>query len=223
MSTFLLIFLAITVSTLVHTLCMAMVGWVLGAKIEVVSLFSGPRLLGAKIAGVDFRISSLPIGGYVKFYGDTTESDVIAAGKAFKDLHPVKRIFIAASGPLALLLFAANLIGLGHVARPFISGFAQFFSGALMPFNQGQYLLHRLSEIATTSVPLFLALMAVKMAAFNLLPLPVLNGGYVILEIVRLVFTIPEKIVERLNQVGFLIVIAVMCGWIVAIIYHLVH
>jgi membrane-associated protease RseP (regulator of RpoE activity) len=207
---------------------MAIVGWVLGAKIEVVSLFSGPRLLGAKIAGVDFRISSLPIGGYVKFYGDTTESDVIAAGKAFRDLHPVKRIFIerifiAASGPLALLLLAANLIGLGHVARPFISGFAQFFSGALMPFNQGQYLLHRLSDIATTSVPLFLALMAVKMAAFNLLPLPVLNGGYVILEIVRLVITIPEKTVERLNQVGFLIVIAVMCGWIVAIIYFLVH
>lgn len=221
--TILLICFAMILAILVHTLWMAIVGWVLGAKVEVVSLFSGPRLLGANIAGVDFRISSLPIGGYVKFYGDTTEDDVIVAGNAFKDLHPMKRIFIAASGPLALLLLAAILIGPSQIARPFVSGFAQYFTGAVMPFEQGQHLLHRLSDVAKTSFPLLLALMAVKMAAFNLLPFPVLNGGYVILEIVRLVVTIPEKAVERLNQVGFLIVIAITCGWIVAVIYHLVH
>ena len=202
---------------------MAIAGWVLGAKIEVVSLFSGPRILGRKMGGADFRISLLPVGGYVKFYGNTTESAGIGNGKAFKDLHVMKRVFIALSGPLALLLFAANMIGLGQVARPLISGFSQFFSGALMPFSQGQYLLQRLADIAATSVPLFLALIAIKMAAFNLLPLPILNGGYVILEILRLVFTISDKAMERLNQIGFLLVLVVMCGWTVAIIYRLVH
>jgi membrane-associated protease RseP (regulator of RpoE activity) len=92
-----------------------------------------------------------------------------------------------------------------------------------MPLSQGQYLLQRLTELSAISVPLFLGVIAVKMAAFNLLPLPTLNGGYVTLEILRLVITISDRAIERLNQIGFLLVLVVMCGWTVAIIYHLVH
>jgi membrane-associated protease RseP (regulator of RpoE activity) len=223
MRAFFLIFVAISAASMIHVLFMAMIGWILGARVQIVSLFFGPKLLSAKIMGVDFRISLWPLGGYVKFYEDKAESST-SSNRSFQDLHPLKRILIAASGPLGLLLCAANLIGLSHVSSSFVNGFAQFFTGAVMPLSQGQFLLRRLSQIATGgSVQLLLALMAVKLAAFNLLPFPTLNGGYILLEMVRALVKIPEKISERLSILGFLMTAAIMCGWLIATIYYSTH
>ncbi len=196
---------------------MAVVGWLLGAKIQVVSLFSGPRLFGIKLFGVDFRVSCFPLGGYVKF------SDGSSGSLAFENLHPVKRMLTSASGPLALLLFGGCLVGFVPAARYFIGGFVQFFTGAAMPLSAGQVLLDRLHQAGSLPFAGLAGLIAAKLAAFNSLPFPVLNGGYVVLQAVELIASISAKTVERINQVGFLIVLIVVSGWVIAIIYRLFH
>ncbi|KXK00914.1 MAG: M50 family peptidase [Acidobacteria bacterium OLB17] len=42
-----------------------------GMRVEAYSLFGlGPRLFGVKIGHTDYRVSAIPLGAYVKLYGD---------------------------------------------------------------------------------------------------------------------------------------------------------
>ena len=47
-----------------------MVAKSLGIRVEVFSLGFGPRLLGFVRGGTDYRVSLLPLGGYVKMLGE---------------------------------------------------------------------------------------------------------------------------------------------------------
>src|SRR5689334_17440337 len=43
----------------------------LGMRVEAYSFFGlGPRLFGFKIGNTDYRASAIPLGAYVKLYGD---------------------------------------------------------------------------------------------------------------------------------------------------------
>jgi regulator of sigma E protease len=44
---------------------------IFGMRVEAYSLFGlGPRLFGVKIGNTDYRVSAIPLGAYVKLYGD---------------------------------------------------------------------------------------------------------------------------------------------------------
>jgi len=44
---------------------------IFGMRVEAYSFFGlGPRVLGFKIGHTDYRISAIPLGAYVKLYGD---------------------------------------------------------------------------------------------------------------------------------------------------------
>ncbi len=58
--------LVVFVHELGHFLCAL---WV-GVRVEVFSLGFGPRLCGVRRSGTDYRLSLVPIGGYVKMAGD---------------------------------------------------------------------------------------------------------------------------------------------------------
>jgi membrane-associated protease RseP (regulator of RpoE activity) len=210
MKAFLLILLAISLSLLVHVLFTALTGWLMGAKVEKITIFSGPKLFRTKIKGIEVAMYCIPTGSSVGF-------------KHLDKLKTPARIIVAASGSLILLLLASNLLGLNRGYQSFLSGFTQFFAG-VMPLSRGQYLLGRLAETANNEpVPTLLAVIAVKIAAFNLLPLPALNGGHILNDLLRLIIDLPDKLWERLNIFGFLAILAVGLGWLVAIIYYWVH
>src|SRR6476660_3010071 len=51
-----------------------------GMRVEAYSFFGlGPRVAGVKIGHTDYRISAIPLGAYVKLYGD--ESNAGLEGK----------------------------------------------------------------------------------------------------------------------------------------------
>jgi len=57
-----------------------------GMRVEAYSFFGlGPRLFGFKIGNTDYRISAIPLGAYVKLYGDD-ETSPLEGGKS-KDLE----------------------------------------------------------------------------------------------------------------------------------------
>lgn len=78
-------------------------------KVKVVrfSLGFGPRLIGFRWGETDYRISLLPLGGYVKMAGDdpTEALDVPDRGRGYLEQSPYKRILIALAGPGFNLLF----------------------------------------------------------------------------------------------------------------------
>lgn len=88
-----------------------------GVRIEVFSIGFGPELFGFNdAAGTRWKISALPLGGYVKMFGDADPASTPGAG--LDDMTPAEkavafhhqplavRAAIVAAGPLVNLLFA---------------------------------------------------------------------------------------------------------------------
>jgi len=81
---------------------------VFGVGVEKFSLGFGPRLLGKKIGRTDYRLSAIPLGGYVKMVGEEPDAEVDAADipVSFTHKHVVKRMCIVAAGPIFNILLA---------------------------------------------------------------------------------------------------------------------
>jgi len=82
-------------------------------RVETFSLGFGPRLWGFKKGTTDYRVSAIPLGGYVKLGGDESNAPIegesapdIPANERF-DLRPrYQRIMVAIAGPVMNVLTA---------------------------------------------------------------------------------------------------------------------
>lgn len=83
-----------------------------GVKVLTYSIGFGPKLTSwrSKKSGIDYRISALPLGGYVKML-DEREGEVSEEEKhlAFNNQHPLKKIAIVAAGPVMNFIIAIAL------------------------------------------------------------------------------------------------------------------
>lgn len=79
-----------------------------GVRVEVFSIGFGKTLLKYKRGDTEYRLSLLPLGGYVKMYGDNHNAEIPEDQKPFAFLHqPVwPRIAIVLAGPMANLILA---------------------------------------------------------------------------------------------------------------------
>jgi regulator of sigma E protease len=86
----------------------------LGAPVEVFSVGFGKRLWGFERGGTDYRISLIPLGGYVRIIGlGPDESDVIGDGAAEVALLPRwKRTLILLAGPVTNIVAAVGFVAL---------------------------------------------------------------------------------------------------------------
>ena len=86
-------------------------------KVETFSIGFGPRLFGFRRGDTDYRLSLLPLGGYVKMAGELPGETTTGEEGEFS-VHPRwQRVIIALAGPIAnfILTFAILLsLGLFH-------------------------------------------------------------------------------------------------------------
>ena len=86
----------ITTIVVVHELGHFIVGRLCGAAVDRFSIGFGPTLWSWKDkANVEWRIAALPLGGYVKFGGDTN----VASVPDQSDLEVMRSAIVAAEGP----------------------------------------------------------------------------------------------------------------------------
>ena len=108
------------IMVLVHELGHFAVAKFFGVRVEVFSIGFGKRLWGFRRGDTDYRISLLPLGGYVKMSGEmggdgtlNTDTDIQANPRDPGDLsaHPRwQRILIGLAGPAANFVFAFVLM-----------------------------------------------------------------------------------------------------------------
>src|SRR5918994_3772904 len=91
-------------------------------RVETFSVGFGPRLFGKKWGHTDYRVSLIPLGGYVKLGGD--ESNAPLEGASAQDIPPEEmynlrprwqRVLVALAGPVMNILTA--------LAIPFTAAF----------------------------------------------------------------------------------------------------
>ena len=90
-------------------------------KVEVFSIGMGPRIFGFMKGDTDYRISAVPIGGYVRMLGEDPTAEVDESEGSVAAMAPWKRIVIYAAGPAANLLFPFGLyffLALGQSTVP---------------------------------------------------------------------------------------------------------
>lgn len=71
-----------------------------GVKVERFSLGFGPKIAAIKRGDTEYRISAIPLGGYVKMAGETYEDKPTGAPWEFLSKPPGQRFKIVVSGPL---------------------------------------------------------------------------------------------------------------------------
>jgi regulator of sigma E protease len=106
-----------------------------GIRVETFSVGFGPRLFGKKFGHTDYRVSAIPLGGYVKLGGD--ESNAPLEGQGSTDIPPeemfnlrprYQKIMVALAGPvmnvltaLAIPFAGAMMYGVPATPTPVVS------------------------------------------------------------------------------------------------------
>jgi regulator of sigma E protease len=108
----------------VHELGHFLVAKYYGVRVEVFSLGFGPKIFKFKRGDTVYAVSALPLGGYVKMFGDDPTADVSPDLKSVSFTHkPVgQRIAVVLAGPLMNLFFAIVLFaGVAMIGEPALS------------------------------------------------------------------------------------------------------
>jgi len=82
----------------------------LGVFVEKFSIGFGPRILSFKDKMTEYRLSLIPLGGYVKMRGDNPDENLTDTTGSFLALTWWKRAIIAFAGPFTNLLFAILIL-----------------------------------------------------------------------------------------------------------------
>ena len=184
---------------LVHEAGHFWVARLLGLPVARVSIGFGPRLWGWRRGRTEYRISALPIGGYVVL-------DLADAEDYFR-IPLARRIAFSAAGPLANLLLPLPLFALLNVVTHGFSLQGILFAPptqtleaavrilALLPsaFASPENLSGLVGIVAQSSELTlsftrtvgFAIMMSLNLAVFNLLPLPLLDGGKIVVDLLH--------------------------------------
>lgn len=201
------LYLALYVATLLHILAMAFFGIALvKAPIEEIKIGMGMGLLRFRFSGIPMRFALPFPGGYVR-YSEAVEP-------CLYDRWP--GVLTNLSGCFVLLLLAT--VSVGPWAFPGVFQFwYDYWAGAISPFGRAPQLLAQLAQLVMgTSGVRLLSLVFFGAAAFNLMPLPALNGGALWM------WLLPQKSRERAFQIGFTVFIVSLIAWIVALVHYVI-
>src|SRR5258708_3245643 len=125
--------LVLGIIILVHEWGHFIIARMCGVRVDVFSIGFGPRLFGWKSGATDWRISAIPLGGYVRMAGqdlsDVDSNDVAPTGASDELMSKPRwqRALIAFAGPAINFIFPVFLIAgfCAVVGMPYLKAFRQ--------------------------------------------------------------------------------------------------
>ena len=120
-------------------------------RVETFSVGFGPRLFGKKWGQTDYRLSAIPLGGYVKLGGDESNAPIEGSGATDIPEHEMfnlrprwQRILVALAGPvmnvltaLAIPFAAALMYGVPATPAPVVSAVVRGGAAEVAGLNVG--------------------------------------------------------------------------------------
>lgn len=102
--------LLLAVMIIVHELGHLWAALAVGIRVETFSIGFGPRLFGFKRGDTDFRISLIPLGGYVRMQGEQPGDDQAVDPRSFQAKARWQRAIVILAGPLMNIFLAVFLV-----------------------------------------------------------------------------------------------------------------
>lgn len=92
----------------VHELGHFLLAKIFRVRVEKFSLGFGPKIWSQTVGETEYRLAAVPLGGYVKLYGENPGEDVEEAEKERSFIHRSlwQRALIVSAGPISNLVFA---------------------------------------------------------------------------------------------------------------------
>jgi regulator of sigma E protease len=84
-------------------------------RVLVFSLGFGPRLAGFTRGGTEYRLSPIPLGGYVKMAGENYDDDRQGAPDEFLSHPKTHRFLVAVAGPCMNVLLAIAIVAISYM------------------------------------------------------------------------------------------------------------
>lgn len=130
----------------IHELGHFLAAKLIGVRVLKFSIGFGPKILGKKIGETEYLLSAVPLGGYVKMYGEDVQGEIIEKKRSFKHQPVYKKIFIVFTGPLfnivsAVLLFWIIFIHGIPVLKPTVGEVLQNSPALYAGLKQGDKVL----------------------------------------------------------------------------------
>ncbi|HXN24031.1 MAG TPA: RIP metalloprotease RseP [Candidatus Dormibacteraeota bacterium] len=111
LSLFIGIVLVLGTMILVHEYGHFLAARLCGVRVEVFSIGFGPRLFGWRRGDTDYRLSALPLGGYVRMAGQDLSENRTGAPDELLSKTRWQRALIALAGPVVNLIMPFLLLG----------------------------------------------------------------------------------------------------------------
>ncbi len=106
MTTFLAFIVVLGFLVFVHEFGHFIAAKLIGVRVHVFSIGFGTRLFGFKRGDTDYRISLIPLGGYVKMAGENPTEALAGSPDEFASRSVLERLIIVLAGPFMNLLWA---------------------------------------------------------------------------------------------------------------------
>lgn len=188
-----LVILILLIATFIHLAGTFILCRIYKINVETVQILHGKSILEFRFKNIKFTLGYIPTGGSIKHDHED-----------YQKRNLLTRISILFAGALFTFLSAAVLVGISASFNELIKGFQQIFNLILSPLDKGLGLIRSFKEYASINpFTVTYALLATKIAAANLLPIPPMNGGQILLEIIPFFNTIKRKVAA--TNIGFII------------------
>ncbi len=217
----------------VHELGHFLAAKISGVRVDEFAIGFPPRIFSKTIGETKYSIGCLPLGGFVKIFGEDGETRE-AGDDSFANKSKWIQVFILISGIVGNIIFAWILFSvalmLGHTgflsslyegaantAYAFwaiVVGFFQIIVDAFRGVNDfGELsgpvgiaaLIGQARELGAAYLLSFTAFISLNLAVINLVPFPALDGGRILFVIIETIKgkNISEKVTNAVNTVGF--------------------
>jgi regulator of sigma E protease len=102
--------LVLGIIVIIHELGHFLVAKLFKIRVETFSVGFGWRIAGFRLGETDYRISLIPLGGYVKMAGENPTDTITGAPNEFLSKPKWQRFLVAAAGPAMNIVLAVGLL-----------------------------------------------------------------------------------------------------------------
>lgn len=205
----------IFISIIIHELGHYIASNIYNVRVSKFCIGIGPRILKFKKYGTEFELKLFPIGGYICNNEDDIEK-IKFWQEWIIDLAGVFNNLIISIISLSMYynknVFHVTRILFARIMKPFYMELINF-NNYIQPLEEN--ILFIQNNVPINQYLMLFGILNIILFTFNLLPLPILDGGQLIMSVVRRICNKDNKLKKYYNNIT--VIICIIC-WIILFI-----